>query len=913
MEEQKYLIYTNTDNSDDTVGKFFYRNNILVEGMDILDFLRYDGGTGRSNLERIKDTYPKSEQKKNEQTFILLRNTNKGLIPVKKTNSLPLYLGTKLLIPKDNFKSELVSITGRNQFMERKESEFFFAEKLLLMLNNPDFVRSENLTQESRENSVELINENLQIYLWSRSLGNIIDISQFVQSVSTNKTEVGNFSISLSPVHDLNDVSMINDQDILNYFILNSDGKHNLDFFYKNIQFNDIVFIRFEKLQLDKDELKDPFNSKFIVGKDKLPGKNWDMIGLVDTVGQSTMFNTTDYTVNVTGRDFIKLLVEDGSYFLSLMFLNNGEWKLGFDKNDKWFKRNFADKEGTKAGYTMYNFPNSYRSIEDTIGFIINQLSNIGVLPDDQDIFSNYGDRRVKLYNINEADQTVSEDAIEGVWQIIKFMYDKSLEDRVVIDPSIAFVDSSIIEQFNKICQKPFVEFYGDTYGDEFNFVVRQPPFTKDMIMSYLYPKRNVLYNAKLEGNYQIITLEEKDIGGYGNMEWDNTHYSWYQLNPADNMLAGYSDLMTGGLIPIVYFDKLCQYFGNQRLVQVDNYVSSNILNASEKEKDFNFYRRALLNDLKYLIDSNSYLPFTRRGTITIPKGDRRIKRGTFIRVLPTREIFYVDSVNHNLSFSSNKVDRSTTLSVSRGMLEEYILGGYGYDDYGSIILDKGREVTFSYFDIIKVGIKEDQKTVFYDEEENGYDDSSVEDYSVEIKPWPARIAYVHNNPGNLMYANQPQATKGEKRGDGYWAKFETPEIGFQNVIRQIEIDANKRDLTLKEFIYKYAPPTDNNPTPKYLLDVIAGLNTSPTFFVTENTKLKAIDHFELAKLMIKHESGSTVKMKSAVTKVEKTVANKVNKKARVVYDDKFLHELDETQLEFFMKRKQFNFLKYGN
>lgn len=36
------------------------------------------------------------------------------------------------------------------------------------------------------------------------------------------------------------------------------------------------------------------------------------------------------------------------------------------------------------------------------------------------------------------------------------------------------------------IGQKPFVEFYGDTNGDMFDFVVRQPPFAKEQIRSAL-------------------------------------------------------------------------------------------------------------------------------------------------------------------------------------------------------------------------------------------------------------------------------------------------------------------------------------------------------------------------------------------------------------------------------------------
>lgn len=76
-----------------------------------------------------------------------------------------------------------------------------------------------------------------------------------------------------------------------------------------------------------------------------------------------------------------------------------------------------------------------------------------------------------------------------------------------------------------------------------------------------------------------------------------------------------------------------------------------------------------------YLVESNIYLPFTRKGSITLPYGDRRIKKGTFVRFKPTGEIFYVDSVTNNLSCGNTSVDRTTTINVSRGMVEKYIKG----------------------------------------------------------------------------------------------------------------------------------------------------------------------------------------------------------------------------------------------
>jgi hypothetical protein len=72
------------------------------------------------------------------------------------------------------------------------------------------------------------------------------------------------------------------------------------------------------------------------------------------------------------------------------------------------------------------------------------------------------------------------------------------------------------------------------------------------------------------------------------------------------------------------------------------------------------------------------------------------------------------------------------------------------------------------------------------------------------------------------MFANQPGATKGDpKAGGGYWAKFDSPEAGFLEIQRQVELDAKpERKHTVETFIKKYAPPKENN-TDKYVKNFI--------------------------------------------------------------------------------------------
>lgn len=90
-------------------------------------------------------------------------------------------------------------------------------------------------------------------------------------------------------------------------------------------------------------------------------------------------------------------------------------------------------------------------------------------------------------------------------------------------------------------------------------------------------------------------------------------------------------------------------------------------------------------------------------------------------------------------------------------------------------------------------------------------------------------LADRQRNPGNLRFAGQKNAVKGDKG----FAKFKTHQDGFNALVAQIKLDSN-RNLTLRQFIYKYAPPKENN-TAAYLRSVSKTLGISP------DTKLKAV------------------------------------------------------------------------
>ena len=111
--------------------------------------------------------------------------------------------------------------------------------------------------------------------------------------------------------------------------------------------------------------------------------------------------------------------------------------------------------------------------------------------------------------------------------------------------------------------------------------------------------------------------------------------------------------------------------------------------------------------------------------------------------------------------------------------------------------------------------------------------------------PETSRLAYVNNNPGNLKFVGQVGATMGE----GGFAKFESPEAGYQALQSQISLDAS-RGQTLSQFINKYAPPTEND-TNLYIQQAQQQLG------VSANTPLAQIDINKLTQFMANKESGT--------------------------------------------------------
>ena len=100
-----------------------------------------------------------------------------------------------------------------------------------------------------------------------------------------------------------------------------------------------------------------------------------------------------------------------------------------------------------------------------------------------------------------------------------------------------------------------------------------------------------------------------------------------------------------------------------------------------------------------------------------------------------------------------------------------------------------------------------------------------------------------NNNPLNIRWAKQREAVGPDK--DGY-AVFLIPEAGWRAAHHQIKIDAD-RGMDITQFIYKFAPPTENE-TDDYLTYVCRVMKC------TILTPLAEISPYAIAGAMAQYE-----------------------------------------------------------
>jgi hypothetical protein len=744
---------------DQTVEKFLTNFRTLLLSKDLLD---YKGDTVITNYQRAKRRYTAQELKEQQEKY------DSG-----KYQDILLKHGTNILVPDDQIMREVIGTTDQPDIFDTSNYKAFIALQLQQLFEDPNYIS----VLKKKETTVELVNNELSVFMWIRSSspqgtseGGWLDVSPFIESCTTNVTKQGgSFNISFLPVeaaytpengwqpkssksYSSNGV----DQDIL---ITSHVTKYKEDkdpdksafkrpvFFFKDcIQQNDVVYIRFERLN---NETKAQLIQANQLSAQDVPGLVYDLIGLVDTTSIVTDENSV--RINVSGRDLIKPLIEDNSFFSAEYLAAQGGTGVSFFNNDGVLaRRNRVELVLQSVITAIY----SNNPIDIVMKFIFNKFSNLGCVPDD--VFVGYGsNQRSKKYSMTsssqdpaikeiiKADDIFLKEDVRGIWRVMNLIFDPQIQQRRLADSSLTPESGSILNSINKLCQQPFVEFYADTYGDKFYLMVRKPPFDKQGVLGLVYgevvnqntdelkelePKTTIndvnrgfkfeeqntdvdLEQIVVTGKRQSLVIDIKDeVVESESLTYENTAYSWYSMYP-QGLVPDFKKAAL--IIPIVSFDEYGEVWGSRQLTVPNNYLPIEIYN---QDKTFDSANTNLLtqifHDMKFIVESNCHLPFTRKGSITI-LGDRRIKRGMYIRYKPTGEIFYVDSVSNTRLVSGRENRRLTTIGVTRGMVEKYIKGV-------EVKFEDGSKDNVSYFNLIKMEIPK-----------NAADNSFLKDWKV--------------------------------------------------------------------------------------------------------------------------------------------------------------------------------------
>jgi hypothetical protein len=109
-----------------------------------------------------------------------------------------------------------------------------------------------------------------------------------------------------------------------------------------------------------------------------------------------------------------------------------------------------------------------------------------------------------------------------------------------------------------------------------------------------------------------------------------------------------------------------------------------------------------------------------------------------------------------------------------------------------------------------------------------------------------------NHNPVNLRFAGQIEATGQDSAG---FAVFPDDPAGWRAAHLQIEAD-QKRNLTLRHFIFKFAPPGENN-TNAYLEFIANSYGVPPDYM------LVALSKYALAGIMAQFEGYFAKEVKS--------------------------------------------------
>ena len=435
----------------DSVMKWLESRYITVK--DTSKFLQFTDGNS-TNLEKIKSQYTPEELVAHKDDL------DKGCVPFIK-------LGTKLLVQTNFVQAMITRLENSDIFMPPTNSTAYWDENVKRLVQNDGYVAA----NVSGDGVLQQIPLNARVWVYLNSDNRLCDITSFVASIQTSKQlKNGSFTVELVPSENVH----LRPELAVEDRFMNGDagGKDRwsrrskfVDWFTANLQMNDMVFIRFERLQMEESvagSFDDDIELAYSALTDSLV---WDMIGFVDTVNVAANYEANSYAVTVAGRDFTKILQDDASYFIPQEFIFGSPNNFMISQPGKFLSRNDSGE--------IFEM-NMFQTIKSMLSFIFSRLSTI-------EVFKN--DSVLKSLTRSKFKDEVELSEFLGVWKLFKVFVDPALADRAIVDTSMVNPEGSMLDFVNKVCQEPFVEWFVDTWGSGVDMVVRKPPFDRASIL----------------------------------------------------------------------------------------------------------------------------------------------------------------------------------------------------------------------------------------------------------------------------------------------------------------------------------------------------------------------------------------------------------------------------------------------
>lgn len=374
------------------------------------DFLNFENPeTNRRNRDEFYLSYTKQQKKE--------LNINSPLDIKESTN---IYPPAFLYVQLEKVQIDLIK--NDSKFVNEEPTESFIGDEIKKIIESNGYYKQEFTKTQPK----------CTVWIWAKSLeedneinsetvyGRIFNLSPFVQNLNIGVTDNGgNFSIRLPFIPgeskyytkendpwsqnfldiDYSEI-FINKDEITVDTTLYKFGKRRLSFFNLMAQFNDLVFIKFDGTKTESDDL--------YISPKNLPNQYFDLIGLIDSVSED--IKPEDTTINMSGRDLMKLLIDDGTFFFPSSYVNKD-----FESNILINSRGQSDSANTfntlletggnsegriiTDGIIESFWQAGSRTIPSALEILIKTLSNIEIVP--SSLFEFYGDKRSK-FNINK-------------------------------------------------------------------------------------------------------------------------------------------------------------------------------------------------------------------------------------------------------------------------------------------------------------------------------------------------------------------------------------------------------------------------------------------------------------------------------------------------------------------------------